>query len=213
MSEAPRGPMAILRDIQEKTLDAKLLGTADRRVCVEYLLGEGYSVPHIAELLKRTTRTVQRDVHEIRENHSVTASPELQRQMIGQLLLDGQQGIARLRKIGRDRATPPATQVEAELGAWQILKELIELMQSLGLLPLAAQELRADIHHLVEELPSLEKMQKVVMSIEQACGNSDGTKNVLVQLSAVKGLLAQATAASVLEDLKEQAAGESDADK
>jgi len=211
MSETPHGPIAILRDIQQKKLDAKLLGESDRRLCVEYLVGEGYPVQEIAELFKCSIRTVQRDLARIRKDHSITSSPEVHQQMIGQLILHAQQGITRLRKLGRDRATPPAVQVEAERSAWQILKELIELLQRMGILPTAAQELRADIHHVVAEVPSVQEMQRIVATIERECKPADGTAGVLGQLSAVRGLLAQATAASVLQDLKAEEAGANDA--
>lgn len=213
MSETPRGPITLLREIQQKALSPKNLNGKDRLACVEYLVGEGRSVAEIAELMQVVVRTVQRDLEKIKEHHSITASPDVTRRMIGNLVLDADQGIARLRKIGRDRATPPAAQVDAERAVWQIRTELTERLQSLGILPTAAQEVRADIRHVVTEVPSLQELQKIVATIELTCGPSDGNENVLGKLGAVKGLLAQATAATFLKDLKEEAAGADDAVK
>ena len=207
MSDAPRGPITLLREIQQKSLSPRHLSAADRRLCVEHLTGEGYSMPEVAEILQVSARTAQRDLARIREDHAITGSPEVTQQAIGQLILQAHQGSTRLKRLARDKASPPATQVEAELGAWRIIKELTELLQRLGILPTAAQELRADIHHVVAEVPSLQEMQKVVTIIEQTCGSADGAGDVIKKLGAVKGLLAQATAATVLEDLQVGEAG------
>lgn len=199
MSETPRGPLTILREIQQKQLSAKLLSTADRRQCIEHLVGEGYSMPEVAEILQVSVRTAQRDLTRIREDHAITASPEVTRQAIGQLVLQAQQSIARLRRLARDKSVPPPTQVEAELGAWRVMKELTELLQRLGILPQAVAEVRADIHHVVQDVPGVERMQRELAIIERALGAGVGTQGVIEGVAVLKGYLQQVASTAAPE--------------
>ena len=190
MSASPRNPIVVLREIQQGTLAPKLLAAPERRACVELMTGEGYSMPEIAHLLQISVRTAQRDLALVREAHAVTASPEFTHQFVGQLLLHVQQGVARLRKISRDRATPANTQVEAETSSWKLLHELTQALQRLGILPTAALELRADVrHHALEDL-SPEEMQKQIIDIEQILGPDHGSPSLRKGIKALKGHLA-----------------------
>ena len=78
---------------------------------------------------------------------------------------------------GRDRATSAATQVEAELGAWKVSKELTGLLQRLGILPLAAQEIRADLTHRVEEVPSSGDLRDQVQTLQEVWQAAGAPRN------------------------------------
>ena len=72
-------------------------------------------------------------------------------------MLQGQQGITRLLKTARNPHEDGRLKVDAELGAWRILKERTLLLQKAGILPTAAQEIQADINHRFEN-PSKEQL-------------------------------------------------------
>ncbi len=137
-------PITVLRGIQQGSLSPKSLPRETRLTCVEHLTGEGYTASEIAEILEISTRTAFRDLGRIREANALERDPQVVKEMVGQAVLHARLAVARLRRIGRDRSTHASAQVEAELGAWRVTKELTELLQRLGILPLAAQEIRAD---------------------------------------------------------------------
>ena len=190
-----RSPLAVLRDIQQGIIHAKALSTDSRRACVEHLTADGLSAAEISEILKISPRTVFRDLQLIREAHAVERNPQVVKELVGQVVLHARHAALRLRRIGRDRATPAAAQVEAELGAWRVMKELTELLQKLGILPLAAQEIRADLTHRVEETPSLLDLTGQFRALEEVWREAGGPEALKPALTSVEGLLAKAEAA------------------
>ena len=186
-----RSPIAILRDIQQGALSPKSLPGETRRACVEHLIAEGYSAAEVAEILDVSTRTAFRDLSRIREAHAIERDPQVEKELVGQVVLQGRHAIARLRRIGRDRATPAATQVEAELGAWKVSKELAELLQRLGILPLAAQEIRTDLTHRVEEIPTSAELRRELQGLQQVWKEAGAPAALQPALVGVEGLLAK----------------------
>ena len=198
----PRNAIQLLREIQNGAIKAQALASTERRLCIEQLHGGGYSATEMSEILSVSTRTIHRDVLLIREAHAVEASPQVTRQSMGQMLLHSNQAIARLQRIARDSQTPAADQVHAVNSAWQIEKERIELLQKLGILPLAAQEIHAQVEHLPQDPRSLEDLVRDVAVIEAACRHKPEGHRILNELVPVRGLLAQAQAALLIDSVK-----------
>ena len=140
-----RGVIAVIRDIQSGALAGRNLSPDDRRRCVEHLTAEGYSIAEIAEILGAAERTIARDRAAVREANALRAGPEFAGEMAGQLVRQAESGIARLRRVARERECPHATKVESERAAWSIARELIQCLQRLGYLPEAAQRVRAEV--------------------------------------------------------------------
>ena len=205
MSKDARGPIEILRAIQKGTLNPDHLSKESRRACMEHLVGDGYTMAEVAEVFKVCLRTAQRDLAQIRDEHSVTATPEVQKQLLGQLMLQANYAVSRLMKIARDRAAPHSAQAEATYNAWRVQKELIETLQRLGIMPPVPQQVQADIHHVVQELPSVLEMKNDLAIIEQACQAGNIPPELQERLGSMRSLLAQADAAAVLQDLKAKA--------
>ena len=201
-ASADRSPIAILRDIQHGTLSPKSLPGDTRRACVEHLIAEGYCAAEVAEILEVSTRTAFRDLSRIRQAHALERNPQVQNELVGQVVLQGRHAIARLRRIGRDRATPAATKVEAELGAWRVTKEQTELLQRLGILPLAAQEIRADLTHRVEEVPTSSQLRQELESLQEIWKEAGAPAALQPALVGVEGLLAKAQASEQVDDLR-----------
>lgn len=169
---------------------------------MEYLIGAGRPMAEVAEHLKISLRTAQRDLARIREEHSVTSTPEVQNQILGRLILKADQAISRLTKISQDRAAPHSAQVDAAHKGWSIEKELFEKLQSIGIMPLRPQQVQADIHHVAQSIPSLEEMHGDLAIIEKNCIGPNGTPAIRDAVPIIRGLLAQASAAEAIQDLK-----------
>jgi hypothetical protein len=147
--EEHSSPITLIRELQSGALSPTVLTHETRRACVEHLTAEGYSVAEVAEFLKVSTRTVSRDLALIREVNAIEQDPALVGQFVGELMVQGRQSIARLRRITRERDCPPATRVEAERSAWTIIRELGEILQRLSC-PTAAQGSTRDLTHRLE---------------------------------------------------------------
>ena len=202
MSKDSRGPIELLQAIQQGKLDPHMLSGESRRACMEYLIGAGRPMAEVAEHLKISLRTAQRDLARIREAHSVTSTPEVQNQILGRLILKADQAISRLTKISQDRAAPHSAQVDAAYKGWSIEKELLEKLQSIGIMPLRPQQVQADIHHVAQSIPSLPEMLGELAIMEKNCSGPNASPALRDALPTIRGLLAQASAAEAIQDLK-----------
>ena len=202
MSKETRGPLEIFRAIQQGSLKPKHLSAESRRACMEHFVGDGYSMGYVADVFKVSLRTAQRDLAQIREEHSVSATPEVQKQLLGQLMLQASHSGSKLMRIACDKAAPHSAQAEAAYNAWRVQKELIEILQRLGIMPMVPQQVQADIHHVVQAVPSVLEMMGEVAILEKACTGENAPLELRASLEVIKGQLAQASAAEAIKDLK-----------
>lgn len=170
--------LSLIRDLQSGRTSGANLSIEDRRRCVEHLSAEGYSVPEIAEILRANERTVARDRKAIREANALKVEPGFIEQTVGHLVRQAEQSVARLRRMSRDKDSPLSSRVEAERAAWDVGRELVQSLQSLGYLPTAARELKADLRH----------------SVSVGAGEADDP-DVLKELGRLQAVIDQATAA------------------
>ena len=191
-----RSVLSVIRDIQQGALDPRSLVLEDRRRCVEHLTGEGYSLAEIAEILKVTERTVARDRSAVRQSNAIQADENITGEMVGQLVLQADTTINRIRRITRDSETPPAARIEGEKACWVVARDLVQKLQSLGYLPNAPQEIRGQMTHQVEHLPAFGQMNEEVARLELIVnqhvleGDQD-QQPLLEQLASVKDQVAR----------------------
>lgn len=156
----------ILKGIKAGTLDPALLLPNERRPLVSILMAEGQSSAEIAHLLKTSDRTIERDKKAIRENNAISQDPELANVMAGRLVDEAQICIQRIRKFERDGNCLPAAKIEGEKACFQITKELIETLQSIGYLPTVSKKLEADFIHHMDNTLSLDEIKSEVKRLE-----------------------------------------------
>lgn len=144
------------------------LPASSRRLCVEHLTAEGYSLVEIAEVLKVSERTVARDRAAVLQQNAVQKDPKLLGQMVGRLVREAENCISRMRRVSRDKETPPAVKIEAEHRSWQVVRELAEVLQRLGYLPTAAHEIKADLTHHLGGMPEIPELQQELARLQQA---------------------------------------------
>lgn len=132
-----RSVLTLITELRAGTVSGNNLAAIDRRRVVEHLGAEGYTAPEISQVLGISERTVHRDRVFIREAHAVAFRPELLAEQVGQLLRQSEITAGRLRRIARDRDTPPQTRVDAERACFITVRETFQSLQSVGYLPTA----------------------------------------------------------------------------
>lgn len=122
----------LLARIKNGAISPRALDKSTRQLCVEVLIGEGYSHVSIASLFKINDRTVRRDFVEIRQRNAVSASPELTKQLVGELIAAARNHYASQKQIARTKDAFPDERSRAEAMAWKGAKELLEKLFLIG---------------------------------------------------------------------------------
>lgn len=194
--------VSLLQKIQAGTVDPKCIRTAERRLIASYLMADGYSAADIAQILKVSDRSIERDKKAIREANALSADPELVEQMVGRLVCEADLSIQRIRKAARDKDTPQAVKVDAEHRCYQIVSDMIASLQRLGYLPIAAQRLQADFTHSIGQIPDFAQMQAEVQRLRQITGETQGTDSTLTeQLNQIEIQLVKVKLANQIENI------------
>ena len=123
-----------LQKIKDGLLDSKLLPKSIRQLCVEVLIFEGYQPFAIASLLKRSDRTIRRDVEAIRSKNALSSSPQLTQMLIGELIMNARNHYARLKQMAREAGASSREKMQAEFLAWRVNAELFDKLRVVGFL-------------------------------------------------------------------------------
>jgi len=142
-----RGVLEVLNDVKSGAVTPRSLHARDRKRCVEYLLGEGVSVPEIAQLFKRTERTIRRDIDSIRAANALVVDEEFAPRMAGELVNEVRASIARIRRTTRDKDCPHTVRIDGERAVVEAMDRLLARLQLLGYLPTATQRFQGDLTH------------------------------------------------------------------
>lgn len=203
---AARSVLSLIRDVREGRTSGPMLLKEDRIRVVEHLTGEGYSGAEIAEILKVSERTVNRDRIAVRELNALMPSDEMVGQVVGHLVRTAEQVTGRLRRIGREAGAKPVERIEAEKVVWQVQRELVVTLQGLGYLPTAPTSVHARVTT-GDDLPQAEALLAEIDRIESLpeLRAADGTPMVAPGLSDLRGILARSI---VVERLNSMACGD-----
>ena len=180
--EAERPVLEVMRQIKAGTLDPQRLAAGERHACVTQLWGEGLSVVEIAQVLKRSERTIARDRQATQRANALTHDPEFAGEVGGRLLSEAELSIGRIRRVTRSPDTPPAVRVEGERACFAIWVALCQRLQSLGYLPNAAQKIEAQLTHHSVEPPAYEELQSEIARIKQVTSSDPESVRQLADL-------------------------------
>lgn len=189
--------ISLLRDIQSGKLDPKCIDVSQRQQLVEFLLGDGYTVAEMAQILRVADRTIERDKKAIREAHAIERDPKLVGQMVGRLISEAELAVQRIRKALREKDVAPALRVDGEQRCFQIVNDLVARLQRVGYLPTATHKVEAELTHNMGELPDLPSMQSELQRLKQIQAS---TGNEHVQLNQLEEEITRAGIAARLED-------------
>jgi len=194
--------LSLLQKIQTGTVDPKCIRPAERHLIVSYLMADGYSTADMAQILKVSDRSIERDKQAIRKTNALAADPELVEQMVGRLVCEGELSVQRIRKAARDKDTPQAVKVDAEHRCYQIVSDMIASLQRLGYLPTATPRLQADFTHNIGQIPDFSQMQAEVQRLRQITGETQGTDPKLIeQLNEIETQLGKVSLVNQIENI------------
>lgn len=185
----------LLQNIQSGQVLTTNLAVEDRRACVEHLTCEGYSINEIVEILKSSRRTVSRDREQIRVANQLKADPDFAAQRVGHLLRAADNSIERIRRAARHRDATVAERVEAERSCWLIERDVVQLLQRIGLVPMVAQKIQGDLTHRVTmpdvDLSGMPHVADQLQQLLAAAGNpnTNAVRGSMDRRSLVGGAL------------------------
>jgi hypothetical protein len=160
--------LQVLQQIKDGTLPPRAVPKEMMALIVGYLSFEGWNHSRIAQLLGFSEKNAQRAHREFEKMIQLVTSVEFVRRKIGCFMYAADNQVAALIGIARDPGTPISEKIAAEASAWKIRVDTVTLLQRLGVLPMQAQKINADVfHHSVELERSPEEMRKLLENIEQ----------------------------------------------
>lgn len=142
---------ALIEKIKDGSLDPSTLGKEMRQQCVELFQIEGYGIPAIAQILKRSDKTIKRDLADICERNKLNPDPDFVLRQVGEMVMYARIHRAHLMRLARAKTGKTSEKAQAEYYAHRVNLELMERLQSLGYLPSQAQEIIGDFYHHVDE--------------------------------------------------------------
>jgi len=153
--------LSLIQEIKDNKLDPKAMDQESRQACVEVFLAEGYNVPAIAQILKKSDRTIQRDISEIHEKNALTPDIKLAKKIIGDFYVYLTVHREHLMRLARTKEASVSERAQAEYYAHRVGVEGIEKLQALGYLPLQPQQVVGDIFWHNDEKSLLEKLNNL----------------------------------------------------
>lgn len=168
--------LSLIQKIKDGATDPTTLTKELRQSCVEVFLGEGYSISQMAQLLKRSEKTIKRDVEEIRERNSLEPDTDLVKKIAGELIWYAHVHRNHLMRLARGKEGSVAEKAQAEYYAYLIAADLTTKLQSLGYLPSAPQAVIGEIFYRnsdeAQELLALDKQLVEMKKINDIAGDA-----------------------------------------
>lgn len=194
--------LSLLQKIQSGAVDPKCIRPAERRLIVSYLMADGYCTADMAQILKVSDRSIERDKKAIRETNALAADPGLVEQMVGRLVCEADLSIQRIRKAAHDKDVPQAVKVDAEYRCYQIASDMVSSLQRLGYLPTATARLKADITHSIDQIPELPQLDMEAQRLMQLTGEIQGTDPRLTeQLTVIRAQIVKVQLADKIQTI------------
>jgi len=161
--------LTIIQEIKDGQLIPETIDKELRQQCVEVFLAEGYSVPQIAQILKKCDKTIRRDITEIRERNSLTPNIELAKKLIGEMVTYARIHREHLMRMSRTKETSVSEKAQAEYYAHRVEMELIDKLQTLGYLPLKPKTIVGDFSYSmnVNDEKSIDDLKMQLIEIER----------------------------------------------
>lgn len=197
----------ILNKIKDGLLDAKTLTKEARQSCVEILVFEGLQISAIAQLLKKSDKTIRRDLKEIKERNALAPDVKFAKETIGDFLQKAINHHSYLMRLARSKDATIQERVQAEFAAWKVLDGLLSRLQSLGYLPLKPPEVITDLYHHTDadEEPSPEEMRKMLLRIEESAREAGVLdKEVREKIETIKERIKQSEITYEIRQLEEK---------
>jgi hypothetical protein len=166
--------LALIQDVKDGRVAPETIDKDARKQCIEVFLAEGYTTSSIAQIFKKTDRTIRRDMEDIRAQNAITPDIDLAKKTIGEMVVYLHTHRAYLMRLARSKDASITEKSQAEYLAARIGIELVAKLQTLGFLPLKPQEIIADISHHVtaDSESSFGELRTQIVEIERISKDS-----------------------------------------
>jgi transposase len=131
---AESSTLALLQRVRAGEIDAASLAPAERQRLVEHLKLEGVTVTQVAEIMRVSERTIARDLKEVRARRAESLDELDTKQVIGTMMAQAEAHRSRLMRIAREPGAGAMAQVQAERGAWEITRDVVDTLFKTGFL-------------------------------------------------------------------------------
>jgi len=188
--------LKILKQIKDGIINPKKLDPEIRQGCVEHLwYTEARTVAEMAHILDVSDKTILRDRDVIRERNAKRSSTDYTVKVFGELLEKANCAHENMMRISRSADASAQEKAQAGYYAWKIIKEQIEIAQSLGVVPSQALRIEANIRQEEETSPAQLKEELVrLVGIVEAKGIADSKVTELIETTKKQIALAEAKA-------------------
>jgi len=159
---------SLLQRLKSGELDPELIDKQTRKRLIK-ALGEDYCNYHqMAQMFGCHEKTIQRTIAEIRSEEAFASSPQFVKETAGEIVQMARTRISSILRCARGSDVLPMHRVAADVQAWTVFKQMIEVLQSIGYLPLRPKEITGNIYHHADEAPmSYEEMRKSLKDLEE----------------------------------------------
>ena len=178
----------LIQDIKDGKLNPKTLGKDLRQTCVEAFLSEGYSVPSMAQILKRSDKTIRRDIDEIREKNALSPDINLAKKIVGTMYCYWAVHRDHLMRLARNKDASVSERAQAEYYAHRVSIEIVSKLQTMGYLPLVSQQLVSDIFWHSDEKALSEKIHSLKGEVKELEALSIDPE-IVTELDKIKQLI------------------------
>ena len=194
--------LSLIQRIKDGTVAPETLSKDLRQRCVEVLLAEGYTIAAMAQILKRSEKTIKRDIDDIREQNAISPDIDLAKKIIGEMVMYARINRDYLMKLARTKESSVAEKAQSEYYAFKVHVELMTKLQSMGYLPQMPQAIVGDVfHHLDHDNLDFDDLARQVIEIEKI---SDGDGNIKDDIGKMKAVLNSITPSDKNQTQKEE---------
>ncbi len=172
----------LLQQIKDGTQDPETLTKDLRQSIVEILLSEGYSLMSMAQILRRSEKTIKRDLEEIRKHNSLSPNVDLATKLVGELVVYSRIHRDQLMKLARVKDASVSEKSLSEYYAFKVGVELMTKLQTLGYLPTQPQPVVGNIFHHVDSSQSEESLPELKIMIEDIVKTASETNTLTPEL-------------------------------
>ena len=179
----------VLNKIKDGILDPRSFSKENRQACVETLTLEGLQVSSIAALLKKSDKTISRDIKEINLRNGLLPNVDFVKEMVGRFLKMSLNHHGYLMRIARNKEATISERALSEASAWKVLEGTIQRLQTLGYLPTKPQAIVGDIFHHVEKA-DFDEFARQIIEIEKITdGDAKIEKDIKEDITKMKAVL------------------------
>jgi hypothetical protein len=101
---------------------------------VEFLLLEGLPQGAIAQFLKKSDRTIRRDVEDVRKSYKITKNVIMTSNILADFIFNAKVHQAHFMRLARSNGASASEKTKAEAEAWKVGKEVLQELSYIGLL-------------------------------------------------------------------------------